>query len=120
MQTIPQLLATLNRITEPAPGNTPDTAVCGLIALYKETASYITAFQELQTKIKAELTEVMVETGQLEYKTEAGRAYVPAPGRSVSYDAKALDVLAQANADLAELLRPYRKETERAGSLTIR
>jgi hypothetical protein len=39
---------------------------------------------------------------------------------TVSYDAKGLDALAAVDLELAELLTPFRRQTERAGMLTIR
>jgi hypothetical protein len=39
---------------------------------------------------------------------------------SASYDVKALDALCKSSPDLAAILLPHRKETQRAGSLTIR
>jgi hypothetical protein len=46
--------------------------------------------------------------------------YVSRPSVTVSYDAKALDTLAAGDAEVAELLTPFRRQTERAGTLTIR
>ena len=47
-------------------------------------------------------------------------AYVPAPGVTISYDAKALDALCASDDQLKRLLWPHRSEKERPGSLTIR
>lgn len=120
MQTIPQLLDTLNRLADPAPGRTPETAVADLIALYKEVASYIQAHEEIKNKIKAAISEIMEETAVLDYSSSAGRAYIPRPSIVTSYDTKAIDALCQSDPDLGQRLRPFRRQTERAGSLTIR
>ena len=62
----------------------------------------------------------MIETGVTSWKTKAGSAIVPAPGMTVSYDAKALDALCASDDAIKRLLWPHRAEKERAGSLTIR
>lgn len=66
------------------------------------------------------LAAAIVVTGRTEWKTPFGMAYIPKPSTSVRYDAKALDALCEHDAELAAKIGPFRKETERAGSLTIR
>lgn len=97
-----------------------ETAVSDLITLYKVAASQIKAVEDVQAKIKLLLSEIMAETLQTEWQTEAGRAYVPSAGVSVRYDAKKLDVLCASDTRLAERLKPFRIESERPGTLTIR
>lgn len=97
-----------------------ETAVSDLITAYKIAGSHITAAEELQKQIKLLLSEIMAETLKTDWKTDAGRAYVPAAGVSVRYDTKKLDMLCQSDSQLAEKLRPFRIESERPGTLTIR
>jgi hypothetical protein len=77
-------------------------------------------WQELQKRAKNILGDIIVETGRTSWEGQLARCYVPAPGKSVTYDAKALDALCASNSYLAEVLAPHRREIERAGSLTIR
>lgn len=77
-------------------------------------------WRELQKAAKDMLTEVIVETGRTKWESDLGTAYIPAPGVTVRYDPKALDALCASDPELAAILAPHRKESERAGSLTIR
>ena len=90
------------------------------MAIHLMAAGHITALQAVQAEAKGLLSEIMSETGRTEMTTRAGKAYVSAPAQIVSYDSKALDKASLLDPDLAAALRPYRKVTERAGSLTIR
>ena len=97
-----------------------DVALDQLAGLYLETASLIDALRSIQSEIKDEIGAIFVETGQTSAETSAARLTISSPGVSVRYDAKALDVLRQADPALAAILAPHRTETERAGVLTIR
>lgn len=77
-------------------------------------------WEAVQDVARAKLSEVMLVTGRSDWKVPAGRAYVPAAGVSVSYDAKALDALCASSPEIASILVPHRRETMRAGSLTIK
>ena len=65
------------------------------------------------------IADVMTETGETAYKTQAGNVSITAASTSVSYDAKAIDILLRDDADLAMRLAPYRKESQRAGTMRI-
>lgn len=97
-----------------------EDAIESAIAIYQAAAAQIDAAQALQAEAKMLLTEIMTETGETSYSTKAGKAYVTAPSRVVTYDAKGLDKLAALDDDLAFVLEPFRRVTERAGTLTIR
>lgn len=99
---------------------TTETAIETAIAVHLAAASGIEALQQVQADAKALLTEIMVETGETNITTKAGKAYVTAPSKIVSYDAKGIDKLAANDDDLAAVLEPFRRVTERAGVLTIR
>jgi len=97
-----------------------ETAVETAVALYQSAAAAIDAYKGAQADIKALLTEIMTETGQTSYTTPAGKCYVTAPSTVTTYDSKGLDALAANDDELAALLEPFRRVTERAGTLTVR
>lgn len=77
-------------------------------------------FVSTQENARCVLVDIIARTGETNWVTESGRAYVPAAGVAVSYDAKALDALCASNAELAAWLKPHRKESARPGSLTVK
>ena len=98
-------------------GKDPETAVSIAVEVYKDSGKYLKAVQKEAKQI---VTDIIVETGQDRWKSETGQVYISKPSVSVRYDAKALDALCASDERLAKILRPHRKETERAGSLTIK
>ena len=88
--------------------------------LYAGLASEINVCREYQVRVKKILTDIITETGQIEWQGEIAKCYIPKSSVSIRYDAKAIDVLCVGNPDLAAQLAPFRIESERAGSLTIR
>ena len=113
-----ELTTWLERVRSQSP--TTEAAIESAVAIHLRAASDISALQAIQAEAKSLLAEIMAETGRSEVVTRAGKAYVSAPAQVVTYDAKALDKASLLDPDLAAALRPYRKVTERAGSLTIR
>ena len=99
---------------------TTEAAIESAMSIHLMAAGHITALQAVQTEAKGLLSEIMAETGRTEMTTRVGKAYVSAPATVVAYDAKALDKASLLDPDLAAALRPFRKVSERAGSLTIR
>ena len=99
---------------------TTENAVETAVALYQSAAAAIDAYKGAQADIKELLTEIMVETGATSYTTPAGKCYVTAPSTVTTYDAKALDALAANDDELAAMLAPFRRVTERAGTLSVR
>jgi hypothetical protein len=97
----------------------PRTAVETFVTVHLAAAAAIDAYTAVQQEAKKLIAEVMEETGQTKYATRAGTAQVTAPSTTISYDGRALDMLCTADADLALKLFPYRKETQRAGTLRI-
>jgi hypothetical protein len=77
-------------------------------------------WEDIQSEARAHISQIMADTGQTDWKTATGRAYVPAAGVSVSYDAKALDALCASSPEIAAILSPHRRETMRVGSLTVK
>jgi hypothetical protein len=98
----------------------PGTALDQAIGLYLEIASYLKALEGLQAEAKRIAGDVLTELSLTEAKTSTGRCYVTKPAVIVSYDSKGLEALADNDDELAALLTPYRRVTERAGTLTIR
>ena len=97
-----------------------EDALESAIAIYQGAAGAITALQAVQADAKLLLGEIMVETGETNVTTKAGKAYVTSASRVVTYDAKGIDALAANDDELAAVLEPFRRVTERAGTLTIR
>lgn len=97
----------------------PTMAVESAIAIYQQASSAADEFSAVKDAAKKLIVDVMTATGQTAYSTKAGKASMTAPGVSVTYDAKAIDILLRDDPDLAMRLTPYRKETERVGSLRI-
>ncbi len=115
MTTIDELRAALDAAHVGEPANSIESA----ITVHQAAQAVIDAYATVKEAARQLITDVMTETGKTDYATRAGKVSVTAAGRSVSYDAKALDILLRDDADLALRLAPYRKETERAGSLRI-
>jgi len=97
----------------------PTVSVESAILVYQSAQAAIERYELVKGQAKQMITDVMSETGQTSYTTRAGRVAISAPSVTVSYDAKSIDILLRDDADLAMRLSPYRKETERAGSLRI-
>jgi hypothetical protein len=98
-------------------GNSPEEAIRIAVEVYKDASKYL---KDIQAKAKQIIEEVSIETGRTDWSTQAGKVYYPAPGVAVSYDSKALDALCASDPDLKAKLWPHRRETERAGSMTIK
>ena len=113
--TIEELRAAL----EAAHQGTPDASVETAVTVYQVAAGMVDAYSEVKDAAKALIGDVMTETGVTRYATRAGKVQMTAPSVVVSYDARALDVLCQADADLALKLFAHRKETQRAGTMRI-
>lgn len=112
---IDDLLTWLNQ-----PHHDTEAALATAAAVYQDAANRIEQLQAVQAQAKQLITDIFVETGATDARTPTAQVYVSKPGVTVSYDAKALDALAAVDADVAELSTPFRRQTERAGTLTIR
>jgi len=71
-----------------------EDALESAIAIYQGAAGAITALQAVQADAKLLLGEIMIETGETNVSTKAGRCYVTSASRVVTYDAKGIDALA--------------------------
>lgn len=114
MNTIAELNDALDK---PMPST--EIAAENAIAIYLAAKAQIDAYQTVANAAKERLTEIIEETGQLQWKTRAGVASMNASAIISSYDTKALDALCASNDDIQRLLAPHRKHTERAGTLRI-
>lgn len=115
MPTVDELTAALDA----AKIGTPEKSIESAIMIYQAAQAIIDAYAAIKDGAKALITDVMTETGCLQYGTPAGRVSVTAPSVSVTYDAKSIDIVCRTNPQIAELLAPYRKETMRTGALRI-
>lgn len=97
-----------------------EAALATAAAVYQDAANRIEQLQAVQAQAKQLITDIFVETGATDARTPTAQVYVSRPSVTVSYDAKALDTLAAGDAEVAALLAPFRRQTERAGTLTIR
>lgn len=97
-----------------------EEALESAISIYQAAAAQIDAAQAVQAAAKLLVTEIMTETAETNVVTKAGKAYVTAPSKIVTYDSKGIDKLAANDDELAAVLEPFRRVTERAGTLTIR
>lgn len=98
-------------------GNEPEEAIRIAVEVYKDAAKLL---KDIQARAKRIIEEVSIETGRTDWTTAAGKVYYPAPGLAISYDSKALDALCASDPELKSKLWPHRRETERAGSMTIK
>lgn len=97
-----------------------ETLVNAIVVAKARAEHDVAPWRKVEADARDALASIIAATGRTDWTTPAGRAYVPAAGVSVSYDAKALDALCKSSPELAAVLLPHRKETQRAGSLTIK
>lgn len=97
----------------------PNMAVVKAIQVYLAAKQAIERFVAVQERAKSLISDVMSKTGKDSFKTVAGNVAMSAASTTVSYDAKALDILLKDDPDLAVRLGQYRKESQRAGSMRI-
>ena len=90
------------------------------IGVFQHAGSLISALEAVQAEAKLLISEIFLETGCTDVKTQSGRAYVSKPSVIVTYKAKDIDAACAEDTTLAEKLAPFRTVTERAGTLTIR
>lgn len=109
----------LKQALDKAIAQAPDATVADAITVYLAAKSMMDAYSAIADEAKRIISDVMTETGETAYKTQAGNVNVTASSVSVSYDAKAIDILLRDDADLAMRLAPYRKESQRAGTMRI-
>ena len=97
----------------------PELTIENAIAVYKDAAAKISRLNEVKNLAKKEIEQVIIETGKSNWATSSGSCTMTKPNVSVRYDSKALDMLCKANSELSNMLRPFRIESERAGTLRI-
>ena len=97
----------------------PEQAVTSAIEVYLAAGGMVDAYAAVKDTAKRMISDVMQETGQTAYKTAAGGVAMTSPSVSVTYDAKALDALCASSAELARMLQPHRKESERPGTMRV-
>ena len=97
----------------------PALSVESAVTVYLAAKAERDAYSNVADAAKKLIADVMAETAQTAYTTRAGKVSITAPSQFVSYDAKALDALAASSDELARMLQPHRKVSERAGTMRI-
>ena len=97
----------------------PESTVSDAITVYLAAKSMVDVYGKIADEAKRIIGDVMEETGETAYSTQAGKVSITSASTSVSYDAKAIDILMRDDPDLAMRLAPYRKESQRAGTMRI-
>lgn len=113
--TAAELIAALDTARTETPGSSVESA----IMIYQAAQAQIDAYAAIKDQAKTLIADIMTDTGVTAYTTAAGKVAITAPSISITYDAKALDIICQAHQQVAALLAPYRKETLRAGTVRI-
>ena len=98
---------------------TTETTVEQHIARYLALAAEIKRLSAEQETAKSAIIAAMERLGVASLATADGRVTITEPTPTVSWDAKALDILYRDDPILAERLASYRKETYRAGAVRI-
>lgn len=98
---------------------TAETTVEQHITRYLSLAAEIKRLSAEQDELKSAISAAMERLGVASLATAAGRVTVTEPTPTVSWDAKALDILYRDDPALAERLINFRKETYRAGTVRI-
>lgn len=96
-----------------------EAAMENAVAVYHAAQAGIDDYKAVADAAKALMSEIVAETGVIKWTTRAGGAQVTAPSVTIAYDAKALDALCASSPELAAVLAPHRRVTERAGSLRV-
>ena len=109
----------LTQALDAAETGTPEQAVTSAIAVYLAASGMVDAYAAVKDSAKRLIGDVMTETGQTTYTTPAGKVAMTSPSTSVNYDSKALDALCASSAELAHMLQPHRKVSEKAGTMRI-
>jgi hypothetical protein len=97
----------------------PEVVAEGIISDYLRARERMEEWQIKAEDARRRLSDLIEQTGRTTWETAAGKASVTAPSTTVSYDARALDALAASSPEIAAILAPHRKVTERAGTLRI-
>ena len=111
--------ARMEHATESTVEPTAETTVEQHIARYLSLAAEIKRLGAEQDELKTAISAAMERIGVASLATAAGRVTVTEPTPTVSWDAKALDILYRDDPALAERLINFRKETYRAGTVRI-
>ena len=112
--------ARMEHATPDAPAEpTAETTVEQHITRYLSLAAEIKRLSAEQDELKSAISAAMERLGVASLATAAGRVTVTEPTPTVSWDAKALDILYRDDPALAERLINFRKETYRAGTVRI-
>ena len=98
---------------------TPDVAVESAIVVYLAAKAQMDAYSHIADAAKKVIGDVMLETGNTSYATQAGKVSMTSASVVTSYETKALDALLASSDEVRRLLEPHRKVSERAGTMRI-
>lgn len=115
MNTYTRLLTLLDN----APIGTPEESAAKAIAVYLESGEFIEEIKTIQKVSKGIIEDIIAETGQKIWDTEAGLAQMIEDSVRIGYDNKKLDNLIIEHPELRDLLYDCRSKTKVAGSLRI-
>jgi hypothetical protein len=89
------------------------------IGRYLALAAEIKRLAAEQDAVKLEIVATMERLGVAQLATGSGRVTITEPTPTITWDAKALDILTRDDPALAARLLVLRRETYRAGSIRI-
>lgn len=114
-------MTTPQTLTDALHDDMPNTeaAMENAVAVYHAAKAGMDEYQTVADAAKGLMSEIIAETGVTKWATRAGGAQVTAPSVTITYDAKALDALCASSPELAAVLSPHRRVSERAGSLRV-
>lgn len=117
--TATDIAALRNDLTAAVAEAAPMTALDGAVGVYNYAARLIEALQAVQADAKRTIGDVLAELNLDKAQTPNGAVAIVKATPTVTYNAKALDVLCADDEDLAARLAPYRKVTEKAPYLRV-
>lgn len=97
-----------------------EDAIGYAIRAYLELKMEAETLKDFMDRMKVVAEDAMAQLGVDGIDTEYGSATMTKGSTTVSYDAKAIDILIADDEQLAARLLPYRKESVREGSLRIK
>ena len=107
-------------LTDAAGVSNGEAAAIKTIAVYRQIQEAMKALEEVKAQAAAQLAGVMDEMNMTELETVAGWAYITPDTTFRTYNGEGLDAAAEADAELAAKIAPFRRVTNRKGSITVK
>lgn len=89
------------------------------VATYLAAREQISSLVDVQAEAKRGIRQVIDATGQSDWNVDSGVVLCPADATIVTYDAGALDRLAEASDAFRRRVYPFRTQSFRAGGIRI-